>query len=131
MSSVFDVRLRVQSGVPVIEVEGAWVPTTSNALADMIQALTNAGHYQIIVNIQRAALEGMVALQALAPLAKMVRAHFGRIDVVGTVEQVEEMARLQEKGSLQFSTSEISALSHIKRTPVRTPGPDTTARVQT
>lgn len=122
------VRLRLHSGIPIVDVEGEWGTAATEALVDMIGALSSAGHYEIIVNIQRAALEGISALRSLARLTKAVRAHCGHINIVASVEQIEEMVRQRMDGLFRLASSEGSAIGRIKRTPILTPGPSCTAR---
>ncbi|HXG24061.1 MAG TPA: hypothetical protein VNJ09_05850 [Chthonomonadales bacterium] len=122
------VRLRLHSGIPIVDVQGEWGPAATEALVDMICVLSNAGHYEIVVNIQRAALEGISALRSLAWLAETVRAHCGHINIVGSVEQIEELVRQRIEGLFRLASSEENAIGRIKRIPILTPGPSCTAR---
>lgn len=128
MSDGDSVRLRLHSGIPIVDVQGEWGLAATEALADMIRALLNAGHYEIVINIQRAALEGISALRSLALLAQAVRAHCGHINIVGSVEQIEELVRQRIEGLFRLAFSEESAIGRIKRTPILTPGLSCTAR---
>lgn len=128
MSAGYEIGLRLHSGVPVVDLRGDWKPTATEALGKMIEALSQAGHFEIIVNIQRAAMEGTFALQSLSQLARNIRAHCGHIDIVGTAAQVQELLRQQTEELFRLAESEEVALGRIKRMPVLTAGLRCTAR---
>jgi len=128
MASAYGIRLRVASGVPVVEVQGLWEPSYAGQLVEMIGALASAGHYEIIVNLQRAATHGAAAIQSLWSVAKAIRSHHGHIDIVGTADQVDHLSGRAAEGLFRLCTSEASALRRIKRVPVCIPGPTVTAR---
>jgi anti-anti-sigma regulatory factor len=130
MSGGYQVRLRLHSGIPVVDVRGAWDSRVAEALDEMIHALLNAGHYEIVVNIQRATLEGLSVLCSLAQLAKAIRAHYGHINIVGNVEQIEELLRHKSDKLFRLAISEASAIGRIKRIPIWTSGPSSPARPQ-
>jgi len=130
MTAGYEIRLRLHSGVPIVDMLGDWKPAATEALRDMIETLLRAGHYEIIVNIQRATLDGISALQSLSQLAQKVRSHCGHIDIVGTAAQLQALLRQQAEGLFRLAVSEESALGRIKRIPVLTAGPGCTARPQ-
>ncbi len=129
MTPGFTVGLRLHSGVPVVEVQGEWGPAATETLYEMIRALTSAGHFDIIVNLQRAASDWLSTLTSISPLAQTVRSHHGHIEIVGTAEQVAKIPSQHRNGLFRLATSETGALSHIKRVPVYSSGPNCTARV--
>jgi anti-sigma B factor antagonist len=128
MSGGYEVCLRIHSGVPIVDVLGEWSAATAGALADMIGALANAGHFEIVINVQRAALDGASALRVLARMAQTVRSHCGHLDLVGTAEQIEDLLRQTTGAGFRLFRSEETAIGHIKRTPVLATGPRFTAR---
>src|SRR2546429_4444899 len=91
MSVEQSVRLRIHSGVPIVEVLGEWLPHVTDAVSDMVRTLAESGHYDIVLNVQHAAVTGISALSSLSKMAKNVRSHCGHIDVVGTKDQVNEL----------------------------------------
>jgi hypothetical protein len=121
-------KLRLHSGVPIVEVLGSWEPAVTEALSEMIGALASAGHYDIVVNVQRAALDGISALQSLSRTVQAVRSHCGHLDVVGTVEQIDELIRQQMVSLFRLAPTEECAIGRIKRIPVLTTGLRCTAR---
>ncbi|HSV73856.1 MAG TPA: hypothetical protein VLH79_08870 [Chthonomonadales bacterium] len=131
MASTCGIQLRLASGVPVVEVQGLWEPSSAGQLVEMIGALASAGHFEIIVNLQRAATRGAAVLQSLWSVADAVRSRHGHIDIVGTADQVEHLAARAADDRFRLYTSEASALRRIKRVPVYIPGPTVTARPAT
>lgn len=122
------VRLRVHSGVPIVDVMGDWAPAVADSLAAMIGSLTEAGHFDIVVNVQRAAVSSVMALKALSRAAHAVRDHCGHIDVVGTAEQLDELLCQHMERFFRLAASEETAIGRIKRIPVLAPGQRWTAR---
>ena len=120
-------NLRLHSGVPVVDVQGSWEPALTEALSDMIRTLTEAGHFDIVVNIQRAALEGILALRSLSRAAQVVRSHCGHVDVVGTVEQIDVLLFEHMEKLFRLASSEEGAIGRIKRIPVLSKGVRVTA----
>jgi hypothetical protein len=122
MATTYELNLRLNSGVPVVDVVGEWGPAVTDALSEMLGALASAGHFEIVVNVQRAALEGVSALRSLSLTAQSIRSHCGHVDIVGTVEQIEELVRQQVEGLFRLARTEESAIGRIKRIPVVTTG---------
>lgn len=130
MVSEHDVRLHMHCGVPVVIVQGEWVASTAGDLTATVLDLIGAGHYEIILNVQRAAAVGVGAVRTLQSLGMSLRSHHGHLDIVGTVEQVRGLAGRAEDALFRLSTSEARALSRIKRVPVCVAGPPITSRLQ-
>lgn len=128
MSAAETVSLRVMSGVPVVEVLGDWQPSVMDSLTKMIGALTEAGHYEIVVNVKHAELTGIDALGSLANVVRVVRAHCGHVDIVGTADQLRALVPKQGERSFRLSGSVESAIGRIKRMPVLASGDWTTAK---
>jgi hypothetical protein len=125
-----DVRLQMHSGIPVVVVQGEWVSATARDLAATIRDLVGAGHYEIILNVQRVAALGAGVLRSLQSLAVSVREHHGHLDVVGTVDQVRVMLEPAENALFRLSTTEARAISRIKRVPVCVAGMPITSRLR-
>jgi len=128
MSAEEMIQLRVNSGVPIVDVLGEWEAAVLGALTEMVNTLMDAGHYEIVVNVQRATTSGIAGLHSLARAAQAVRLHCGHIDVVGTAEQVDHLLRQQAEKLFRLATSEEVAIGRIKRTPVLSAGSRCTAR---
>src|SRR6185503_11375748 len=103
-------------------------PNVTDALSEMIRMLTENGHYDIVVNVQKAALTGIVALSSLSYAAQSVRMHCGHIDVVGTRDQVSELIHCKVERGFRYSVSEETAIGRIKRIPILAAAKGCTAR---
>ena len=128
MTTSTALNLRLHSGVPVVDVHGSWEPALSEALSEMIRTLTDAGHLDIVVNVQRAALEGILALRARSRSAQAVRSHCGHLDIVGTVEQIDILIFDRMEKLFRLASSEEGAIGRIKRFPVLSKGVRFTTR---
>jgi anti-anti-sigma factor len=124
------IGLEVNSGIPVVVVCGEWAAGTAAALADLIGDLADAGHYEIVLNVQRVAVAGAGVVGLLRALADSMRAHHGHLDIVGTAEQVRTMLDQAGQERFRLSTSEARAISRIKRWPVYAADQRTTARLR-
>jgi hypothetical protein len=122
------VKLRIHSGVPIVDVLGDWAPAMADSVAEMIRTLTDAGHFEIVLNIQRATIGGITAMGSLTRMAQGLRSHCGHMDVVGTADQINELVRAQTKRLFRLAVSEEMAIGRIKRTPVLSTGERCTAR---
>lgn len=111
----FDVGVRVQSGVPVIEVTGVWIPALAKRLQSTLLSLARAGHYELVINLQRAAIEGANGLQSLMPVAQLMRSKHGHLDVVATAEQIVTLTQQAMDGQFRLCSSEMAAIRRIKR----------------
>jgi ABC-type transporter Mla MlaB component len=129
MAPAHRIDLRLHSGIPVLDVWGDWASALSDKLSETIGQLARAGHYEIIVNMQRAAKVGAATLSALTPMARLVRAHHGHVEIVATAEQLSSMAGAEVARHFRMATSEASAIGRIKGQPVRSESPSLTAHV--
>ena len=128
MATGTSLHLRLHSGVPVVDVSGPWEPDLLEALSVIIGSLTEAGHFEIVVNIQRAALDGIFALRGLSNPAAALRSRCGHLDIVGTVEQLDALL-MEPMGRLfRVALSEEGAIGRIKRIPVLSKGVRMTTR---
>ena len=126
MSTQTGLAMYMYSGVPIVRLEGEWDEASDRLLTETVRRLAFAGHCEIIINCSQAShallLESGI-LHSLERLAASVRTRCGRLDVVGTVEQIQTYLRQQANSLLRWATSEEEALSHIKGIPIVTPGP--------
>ena len=129
MSGEQTVKLRIHSGVPIVDVFGEWLPAVTDAVSDMVRNLTESGHYDIVLNVQRAAISGAAPFASLARLAQSVRSHCGYIDVVGTRDQINELIRSSVEKAFRLSVCEETAIGRIKKMPVLSAGEGCAARV--
>lgn len=119
-------RLHLHSDIPVVEVEGEWDEATGQSVSDIVAVLVDTGHFEIIVNMTRVTRPIAMDpgwLEALDRMAANIRAHCGRLDVVGTVEQIQQLVRKQAQSRLFWATSEEEAVGRIKGLPICRSGP--------
>lgn len=113
--------LHLHSSVAVLELEGEWDDSADRLLSDAITRLIGSGHLEIIVNLTRAAglsLTEMPWLEKLEKLARTVRAHRGRLDVVGAHPLMQAAARSPISALFGWAASEEEALCRIYNLPV-------------
>lgn len=129
MTPAHRIDLRLHSGIPVLDVCGEWAASLGDKLSEAIGQLARAGHYEIVVNMQRAAKVGAAALSALTPMARVVRSHHGHVEIVATAEQLSSMAGEEVARHFRMATSEASAIGRIKGQSIRSPGTSVTAHM--
>jgi len=131
----FRINLRNRSGVPVLEFIGELNRAGVCALDRTLSTLMNAGHYHVVVNMQRAMAANARALSSLGRAAKRIQSHYGSLDLVAEHGQVQEFLQENRLARLfRFCTSEAQALCRIKRLPRSPDSPvegreGTTARI--
>jgi hypothetical protein len=117
--------LLLHSGVPVVRLEGEWNDTTGTQLLETVSRLARAGHNEIIVNLSRATRLPLLERnwrERMERLAASIRARYGHLDIVASVEQTEACVRRQAKSLVRWATSEEQAICRIKGIPVMTNG---------
>ncbi len=109
--------MHLNSGIPVLQIVGMWSDATERLLHSTVTRLMAAGHYDIIVNLANvtglAGVERSV-IDGLCGMASAVRSRCGRLDVVGSVEQVREGLMRQAQSCWKWATSEEEAVCRVK-----------------
>jgi len=119
----FSIALRNYAGVPVVELVGEINKKTLTALSDILGKLARAGHYNVMINLKRAAWQNLAALTSLEKIAKLFQSHYGNVDVIAEAEQIKGFCRSKLSQNLfRFFTSEGQALTRIKRLPAPSVG---------
>jgi len=117
-NSEFSIALRNYAGVPVVELVGELNKKTVAALNDILGKLVQAGHYNVMLNLKRAAWQKDAALESLKKAARLFRVHYGNVEVIADMEQIDGLRKLS--GSLfRFCTSEGQALTRIRKLPAQ------------
>lgn len=114
-------RLHLHGSIPVVEVEGEWDERTGSSVAEVVLRLAHAGHLEIIVNLTRMTRSLQFdcnCLETLDRIAAKIRSRCGRINVVGTMDQIKQYVRKQAQSRLYWATSEEEAIGHIQGIPV-------------
>lgn len=131
----FQINLRNCSGVPVLEFIGELNKAGLAALERALSGLANAGHYHVVLNVQKAIAANSKALVYLSRTAKSIRSHYGSVDLVAEKRQAQELlSNSGLAGLFRFCASEAQALCRIKRLqrspdPPSANGNGTTARI--
>ena len=126
------INIRNQSGVPIVEIAGELNRAALAAVESTIAALASAGHYHIVLNIQKAVAANIQVIGRLQGAAKRVLKHYGGIDVVAEVAQIRQLLPPSKLARLfRFCTSENEALRRIKKLsrPPDTDGPGCSAHI--
>jgi len=110
------ISIRNCGGVPVVEIVGELNRAALRAVESTISTLASAGHYHIVLNIERAVAANLRVVEKLQGAAKHVLRHYGAIDVVAQAGQISQLLGLKNIGRLfRFCTSENEALRRIKK----------------
>jgi len=110
------VRLRNCTGIPVIELAGDLNDAALRALEKALRGLASAGHYNIVVNLKKAAHINLKLLCSLGKTISQIRSHYGAVDLVAEAGQIRDMLRLDAlKGMFRLNASEAQAICRIKR----------------
>ncbi len=120
----YEISMHMRSGIPVIEIAGNLNKAALNLLDSMIGKLASAGHYHIILNLQKALAVNTAVISNLRRTAESIAKHYGAIDVVGEASQFSQLLRFKDLARVfRFCTSENEAVRRIKRL-ARLPEPD-------
>jgi anti-anti-sigma regulatory factor len=115
-SAANKLRLRNRGGVPVIELVGDLNGAAIAGLESCMRSLAAAGHYNIVLNLQKAANANLKALTSLSKTIAQIRSHYGSVDLVAETGQLRELLRLENlTGLFRFNSSEAQAITKIKR----------------
>ena len=120
-NSEFSIALRNYAGVPVVELVGEINRQTIATLNDILGKLVQAGHYNVMLNLKRAAWDNSGTLDALKKAAKLLQTHYGNMDIIVEREQLEKLAKAPQS-LFRLCTSEGQALTRIKKLPAQSLG---------
>ena len=111
----YEISLRNAEGIPVLQLCGAVTKAALNALQSNLDRLARAGHYHIVINIERAHAKNWHFLSQLAGTIREIRAHYGSVDLVAGRELVAQLvAQCGEANVFRVFESESQAISRIK-----------------
>ncbi len=129
--SSFRLELRNLSGVPVLDVMGVVDKAAVRAIEDTASRLAKAGHYHLVLNIQKAAAANAKALRMLARLVREVRKHYGGVTLVTGLEQAGQRVSGELRALFRIAESVEDAVFRIKgvRRQAETQQPGATARL--
>jgi anti-sigma B factor antagonist len=112
----FEIRLRNAEGIPILQVAGTMTKTALKAVGATLERLASAGHYNIILNIERVQTANLRFLGALAGTVRKIRAHYGAVDLVAAQDRLQQLLRIGQVTRLfRLSRSESEAILRIKK----------------
>ncbi|MBP6963373.1 MAG: hypothetical protein KBC96_03095 [Armatimonadetes bacterium] len=115
-NSEFSITLRNYAGVPVLDLTGEINKHTLERLEEMIERLVSAGHYNVMINLKKAAAQSLRNLESLKKVASLVQSHYGNLDLIADAQQIAGIVHRNSVEKLfRFCTSEGQALSRIRR----------------
>lgn len=112
----FEIILKNAEGIPVLQLCGTVTKTALRAVKSTIDRLAAAGHYHIVLDIEKANLQNLRFLTGLAGTLRNVRSHYGTVDVIAAQDRVQELLSLNKIADLfRLCRSETEAILRIKR----------------
>ncbi len=112
----FEILLRNAEGVPVLQLCGTVTKAASRAIKFTLDRLARAGHYNIVLNLERAQATNWGFLSDLAGAVRGIRAHYGAVELVATRDRIEQLLRVHSIARLfRLCESERQAIFRIKR----------------
>lgn len=116
--SEFSIALRNYAGIPVVDLVGEINRNTLGKLEEILDRLVRAGHYNVMINLKRAACQNLTNLASLERIAKLFRSHHGSLDLVAEAEQIAGLVQRKSFSALfRLCTSEGQALTRIRKIP--------------
>jgi len=111
----FELRLRNVSGIPVLRLAGAITKNALPAIRFSLDKLANAGHYNVVLNLERARLADWQLLDALSGVVQKIRSHYGSVNVVAAAGCLQQVSGIDHvAGLFRFCATEGQAISRIK-----------------
>ncbi|MDO8586498.1 MAG: STAS domain-containing protein [Armatimonadota bacterium] len=109
-------KLRNCGGVPVIELTGELNATALKRLEKAMRSLAAAGHYNLVVDLKKAAIANLRILGSLKKTIAHIRSHYGAVDLVAEAGQVRDLLKIEHlAGLFRINKSEAQAIRKIKR----------------
>jgi len=111
----FEIRLRNAEGIPIVEIGGELTKTALRAVEFTLEKLASAGHFNVVVNVEKAQAANWGFLSGLADVIRKFRSHYGAVDLVAAQDRIQQLVRIEQLSRLfRFSRSEGQAISRIK-----------------
>ncbi len=114
-TATFEIRIRNAEGVPVVALAGDLTKAMAKTVATTVSELSKAGHYNIIINIEKVNATSWKMMRGLSRAAKGVAKHYGAVSIVSDKDHILDMLRACGLGRIfRLAKSENHAISHIK-----------------
>jgi len=111
----FEIRLTNAEGVPILRVCGTVTKAALRAVKLTLDRLAGAGHFNVVLNLERANAANWRFLTGLAGAVRNIRSHYGHVDLVATQDRIQQLLGIGRIATLfRFSKSEREAISRIK-----------------
>jgi len=112
----FELQLGNAGGVPILRVGGSVTKHALSAVRFTLDRLAKAGHYHIVLNIEKAQASSWDFLSSLGDAINDIRKHYGSVDLVATQERIQQIVGMNRVGEMfRLSHSESQAIRRIKR----------------
>ena len=112
----FEIRLRNADGIPVLQLCGNITKTALKAVKLTLDRLASAGHYHIVIDVERVQANNWRFLSGLAGTVRNIRAHYGSVDLIADSDRAAQLSALGSVAELfRLSESQSQAISRIKR----------------
>ncbi len=111
----FEIRLKNVSGVPILQLGGTVTKHAFSAIRFTLDRLASAGHYNVVLNLERAQVPNWQVFSTLTESIQKFRSHYGSVDMVVTQDRLQQVLAIDQVGKLfRFCVSEGQAISRIK-----------------
>jgi hypothetical protein len=112
----FELQLGNAAGVPILRVGGSVTKHALSAVRFTLDRLAKAGHYNIVLNIEKAHASSWEFLGGLSDAIGNIRNHYGSVDLVATQDRIQQILGISKVAELfRMSHSESQAIRRIKR----------------
>jgi hypothetical protein len=112
----YEIRLRNAEGIPIVNIAGLVTKSALRAVKTTLDQLASAGHYNIVINIERAHLANMRFLNGLAGAVRNIRSHYGVVHLILSADAQKQLPVISKvTGLFRLCASEGQAILRIKR----------------
>ncbi|MCE5322265.1 hypothetical protein LLG46_02995 [bacterium] len=112
----YEIRLRNAEGIPILHLAGDITKSALKAVKATLEHLASAGHYNIVLNIERAHMANVRFLTGLSGAVRNIRSHYGAVDLIVSPDAKQQMPITGQISRLfRLCASESQAISRIKR----------------
>ncbi len=115
-NSDFQMKLANAEGIPVLYLCGTITKAAMGIVVSTLERLSKAGHYNVVLNIERAQFPDWSFLNALSNVVNAIKAHYGTVKLVASQDIIQHLLRIDQVARLfKVCRSERQAISQIKK----------------
>ncbi len=112
----YEIRLKNTEGVPVIYIAGNLSSNSIKAINFLINGLCDAGHFNMIIDIQHAYCKNWAIMNKLSNAICAIKEHYGSVNFIASKDIFQSISGLEGFSKLvKFAISEPEAIARIKR----------------